>query len=264
MDTKTQNIFNVINNNENLVNSIMSAYSSALSETGDASYTRFMNAVKQVANTHLKPTVSTSRASSGGSNGWKDNIKAEFSGRGRQWFYVPIEAVSEALNNFDNNGDNTENYRNDIQNEGKAWVRFVAISGSEDQPHLRVEVRINGSREDHPQNRINIPMPDPVERLEDGKTPYALGLEANSKRPERKTKSDNATQQNNENTDDNNEMSSVSEIDELSALINEAQEELTQQVAINTAESNSVNLDNNTDDDWDSDMHDDDIDSILG
>lgn len=258
MDTKTQNIFNVINNNENLVNSIMDAYSNALSETGDSSYTRFMNAVKQVANTHLKPNVSTSRASSGGSSNWKDEIKSEFSGRGRQWFYVPIEAVSDHLDNFDSNGSNTSNYRNDIQNAGKAWVRFVSVSGSEPQPQLRVEVRINGSREDHPNHRINIVMPDDIDRLEDGKTPYALGLEANSKKPEKQSKQDeNSTQQSDDNTDNDTNMSSVEEVDALSALINEAQEELAQQVS-------HSDDDDDDDDNWDSDLQDDDIENILG
>jgi hypothetical protein len=178
MDTKTQNIFNVINNNENLVNSIIESYSSALAETGDSSYTRFMNAVKQVANTHLKPNVSTSRASSGGTINWKNDIKQEFTGRGRQWFYVSLDDINPVLDKFDADGFDTTAYRADIGNLGKAWVRFASVTGTELSPQIKVEVRINGSKIDHPANRVNMPYTNNIERLEDGKTPFSLGLES--------------------------------------------------------------------------------------
>lgn len=182
MDNKTQNIFDVLNNDTQLIDAIKSSYTQAVTETGDSSYTRFMNAVKQVANNHIKPNVSTSRASSAGSNSWKDDIKSEFTGRGRQWFYVSLDDINPILDSFDKDGFDTASYRNDINNAGKAWVRFANVAGTENAPQLKVEVRIEGSKIDHPQNRVNMPYKNDIDRLEDGKTPFALGLESISKK----------------------------------------------------------------------------------
>lgn len=231
MDTKTQNIFNVINNNENLVNSIIDSYKSALAETGDASYTRFMNAVKQVANTHLKPNVSTSRASSGGTISWKNDIKQEFTGRGRQWFYVSLEDINPVLDKFDADGFDTTAYRADIANLGKAWVRFASVSGTEISPQIKVEVRINGSKIDHPTNRVNMPYTNNIERLEDGKTPFSLGLESNDNKV---TKTSNKTEVT--EADDSLTADSVSNVlidnedDSLKAFVSDVKAELENEV----------------------------------
>jgi hypothetical protein len=182
MDNKTQNIFDVISNDSQLIDAIKNAYTQTVTETGDSSYTRFMNAVKHVANSHVKPNVSTSRASSSGSNSWKDDIKSEFTGRGRQWFYVSLDDINPILDKFDSDGFDTSSYRNDINNAGKAWVRFANVSGTESSPQLKVEVRIDGSKIDHPRNRVNMPYKSDIERLEDGKTPFALGLESGTKK----------------------------------------------------------------------------------
>ena len=176
MDLKTQKIFETIENNDNLINAIKDAYDDAVNNAGDASYTRFMNAVKQLASKHINANVSRASLSSESTN-WKASIKEEFTGRGRQWFYVSLEDIAPVLDKFDNDGFDTSSYRKDIDNAGKAWVRFAGVSGSESNPQLKVEVRIEGSKIDHPQNRVNMPYSQDIDRLEDGKTPYSLGLE---------------------------------------------------------------------------------------
>jgi hypothetical protein len=190
MDLKTQKIFDTIYNNDTLKAGIKSAFDEAVQHAGDASFTRFMNAVKAVASDELKGSISRASVSASGTS-WRSDIKSEFTGRGRQWFYVSIEDIDPVLDKFDNDGFDTSSYRNDINNAGKAWVRFAGVSGSESNPQLKVEVRINGSKIDHPQNRVNMPYSEDIDRLEDGKTPYALGLEGAKSKPATK-KNDNA------------------------------------------------------------------------
>ena len=247
MDSKTQNIFNVINNNTQLVDAIKDSYAQAVAETGDASYTRFMNAVKQVANNHVKPNVSTSRASSSASNSWKDDIKSQFTGRGRQWFYVSLDDINPILDKFDSDGFDTSNYRNDINNAGKAWVRFASVTGTESAPQLNVEVRIEGSKIDHPRNRVNMSYNNEIERLDDGKTPYALGLEsAGNKSITSKTvqqQSDEVEQISTETTQNNSEQLIESGDEKLKSFVEDVKAELKSEVSCSDDDNELMSLD---------------------
>ena len=242
MDNKTQNIFNVLNNNENLIDAIKEAYGLSLAETGDASYTRFMNAIKKVGDFQLKPSVSSSRSNASAGTGWKNEIKQEFTGRGRQWFYVSLEDVNPVLDKFDSDGCDTSAYRADINKLGKAWVRFASVTGSEPSPQIKVEVRINGSKIDHPANRVNMPYDNNIERLEDGKTPFSLGIESNDSKKVKASNSNNEVEEvKNDDTVKNTSTVLINNEDEtLKEFVNDVKSEL---------ESESFDIDDDDDDD---------------
>ena len=122
----------------------------------DASKIRFIQAIEDQFKFHAPARGRTSGGSSTGS-GWRNEQKAQFAGRGAKWIKLTgplMDMVKVQLGLFEKDGDNVENYRRWINNEGYAWVRYSGPRGTEDAQELAFEVRIDGSRLDHPKHLI--------------------------------------------------------------------------------------------------------------
>ncbi|NDB66134.1 MAG: hypothetical protein EB168_10805 [Euryarchaeota archaeon] len=157
-------------------------------ETGDPSFARFMQAMTQISREVIKPEIGSVKAAlkpekvkkpkadrAPVDNTWRTEQKDLFSGRGRQWIYVPIEAV-EAFRE-------ESNVHEFFDAHGSAWVRYAGPRLSDNVQMAAFEVRTLGSKIDAPQNLIYLPHDEimlnefNLNRLEDGKTPHQLKLE---------------------------------------------------------------------------------------
>lgn len=125
------------------------------------------------------------RVSSGsGKMGWREAQAAKFSGRGNKWVVVTGDLhsiVRRELDRFDLEGHDTSDYRRWTNNAGYAWIRYSGPRGTVDNQSLSFEVRINGSRPDHPDNHIVISQVLWDVHVNDrsllGGTPFSLNLE---------------------------------------------------------------------------------------
>ena len=92
-----------------------------------------------------------------------------------------MEMVMLQLGIFENDGDDVEDYRSWVTKAGFAWIRYSGPRGSEDAQELAFEVRIGGSRIDHPKHlvRFTAQMWNQCEenRVVLGGTPFGLNLE---------------------------------------------------------------------------------------
>lgn len=170
----------VMQGNEAFVDMIKQMGIEATTSTNDPSFARFMQAMTEVCRMEVKPVIGEIKASTKVSkpkvakassnepvdNTWRDEQKALFSGRGMQWIYVDA-ALTEPF------GAPTR--------DGKGWVRYAGprIAGS--QQVAAFEVRPEGSKIPSPKDLVfiahDVIMAGEFERLEDGKTPFALGLD---------------------------------------------------------------------------------------
>jgi hypothetical protein len=172
-------------NNVEFMDILKATATSVAVETGDPSFARFMQAMTEVCRQETKPVFGEIKAASKPEkektprkerspvdNAWRDDQKEEFSGRGRQWVYVPVEAV-EAYRE----GSEVHEY---FDEAGKAWVRYAGPRIEGEAKMAAFEVRTSGSKVPL-KSYIMIPHEDvmlcSIERLEDGKTPHQLGLE---------------------------------------------------------------------------------------
>ena len=132
----------------------------------------------------------SSRSGSGSARpgaGWRQAQIAQFSGRGNKWIKVTgaLQIVVEGkLDEWDRNEDlgfYTDGYRAEIEKAGYAWIRYAGPRGSEEKQELCFEIRIQGSRYDHPENLVKIPASLWEDKADDrallGGTPFSLKLE---------------------------------------------------------------------------------------
>ena len=149
----------------------------------DASKIRFIQAIEDQFKSHAPARGRTSGGSSTGS-GWRNEQKAQFSGRGAKWIKLTgplMDMVREWLGIFENDGEDVKDYTSWINNEGYAWVRYSGPRGTEDAQELAFELRIGGSRFDHPRHVIRFTqiiwdqMKENHEIL--GGTPFGMNLE---------------------------------------------------------------------------------------
>lgn len=184
-DVRVENMVQSMMNNVEFMDALKATATGVVTETGDPSFARFMQAVTEVCRQEVKPVIGDVKAAtkppkegkvktSRGpvDNTWRGEQQELFAGRGRQWVYVPVEAVeayreeSEVHEYFDE--------------AGKAWVRYVGPRISGDEKMAAFEVRTSGSKVPS-KSYIMIPhdevMAGELDRLEDGKTPHQLGLE---------------------------------------------------------------------------------------
>lgn len=184
-DVRVENMVQSMMNNSELVDILKAAASNVSVETGDPSFARFMQAMTEVCRQEVKPVFGEIKAATKPrkektprgdkapvDNTWRGEQKDLFSGRGRQWIYVPVEAV-EAYRE----GSEVHEF---FDEKGKAWVRYAGPRLSGNDKMAAFEVRTSGSKVDC-SDYIMIPhdevMKDELDRLEDGKTPHQLGLE---------------------------------------------------------------------------------------
>ena len=150
----------------------------------DASKIRFIQGIEDQFKVHAPTRGRASNGSSSTGSGWRDLQKSQFSGRGSKWIMLTgplMELVQVQLGIFEKEGDNVENYRSWIEKAGYAWVRYSGPRGTEDAQELAFEVRIGGSRLDHPKHllRITGQMWDDLQgdRHVLGGTPFGKNLE---------------------------------------------------------------------------------------
>ncbi len=123
----------------------------------DASKIRFIQAIEDQFKANAPARGRASGGSSGGGTGWRADQKAQFSGRGAKWLMLTgplMDMVKIQLGIFEKEGDNVENYRRWIEKAGYAWVRYSGPRGTEDAQELAFEVRIGGSKIDHPKHLV--------------------------------------------------------------------------------------------------------------
>ena len=125
----------------------------------DATKIRFIQAIED----QFKANAPSRGRSSGGStstgSGWRDLQKAQFSGRGAKWVKLTgemLKLLNLQLNVFEADGDDVEDYRGWITKSGFGWVRYTGPRGTEDAQELAFEVRIHGSKLDHPKHLLRI------------------------------------------------------------------------------------------------------------
>ena len=65
-----------------------------------------------------------------------------------------MDMVQVQLGLWEKDGDDVKDYMSWISKEGYAWVRYSGPRGTEDAQELAFELRIGGSRFDHPKHII--------------------------------------------------------------------------------------------------------------
>lgn len=184
-DPRTQAIIDTLATNEALCEQLLLAFQSQVESTGDGSFARFTQALTEIARDTVKPAARSHRAanpqtrgSRGGDNSWRDDLKEAFNGRGNQWIRVELDDIQPTLDRLEEDGNDVTNYMIWINNAGFAWVRFSGGRIVDGTNVAAFEVRINGSRIDHPGLYHYIPADIALaitERLLN--TPFALRLE---------------------------------------------------------------------------------------
>lgn len=144
----------------------------------------FIYAVQDQFRANVRSQSRTAGGSSRGS-GWRNEQIAQFSGRGNKWIKVTgvLKALVEvALTRYETeDGEDPGDYRRWIEKAGFAWIRYAGPRGSEASPELCFEVRIYGSRLDHPNQLLKIPAQfwdeNEADRSLLGGTPFSQNLE---------------------------------------------------------------------------------------
>lgn len=123
----------------------------------DASRIRFIQAIEDQFKGNSQARARTSSGSAAKGSGWRDLQKAEFSGRGAKWIKIEgrlLRHLNEHLDAWAEDGDDVEDYRRWIEAAGFGWIRYSGPRGTEAEPQLAFEVRIFGSKVDHPKHLI--------------------------------------------------------------------------------------------------------------
>ena len=156
-DPRTQAIIDTLSTNEALCEQLLLAFQAQVEVTGDSSFARFTQALTEVARENVKPAAKAHRAANpqarggkGVDNSWRSWLKEAYSGRGNQWIRVELDDIQPTLDRLCDEGHDVSNYTTWINNAGYAWVRYAGPRINNESPCAAFEVRINGSRLDHP------------------------------------------------------------------------------------------------------------------
>jgi len=169
--------------NQETFNAMMTQMVELYNSCPDASRIRFIQAIEDQfkANSHAR---ARSVSGSSGGTGWRDTQKASFSGRGAKWIKLTgplFDLLKVTLGTFEKDGEDIEDYRKWTESAGYGWVRYSGPRGTEDAQELAFEVRITGSKIDHPKHLLRITA-QLWEQLEEnrsalGGTPFSMKLE---------------------------------------------------------------------------------------
>ena len=157
-------------------------YSSFVETTGMGNYTDFRKHVEKCMRDAVKPMTSRAAMSSSGEGNWRDQLKAQFKGRGRQWIWVSKESVQPTIDRLAAAGFDTVDYERWIATQDNAWVRFTGPRSVEGKSVGAFELRLDGSKIDCPKMLHYIP----VDELDEENlnrmsgTPHSLGLEVDA------------------------------------------------------------------------------------
>jgi len=149
-----------------------------VSETGDGRFTSFKKHMDDLMKNHIKPlSVRAGKSASDGS--WRSELESKFGGRGKKWYFVSIDEISPTLENLSQTEDISQ-YKAFIEEQEKAWIRFKGPRINNGVQSAAFEVRINGSKLDHPKQLHYIAidqLDEIITPFEAGSTPFSLKLE---------------------------------------------------------------------------------------
>jgi len=158
------------NLNNNLIAQIFQSF---IDNGGEPKVTSFKKHLDQLINSDIKPLCSRS-GKTGDVDGWRNEVKARFGGRGAKWVKVSTEEVALTLEGFDDVGD----YAEWIQTAGFAWIRFAGPRVVNGVKSASFEVRTGGSTIDHPKQLHYIALHDLDDKVSTlSATPHAMRLE---------------------------------------------------------------------------------------
>lgn len=147
-------------------------------ETGDGRFTAFKKHMDDLMKNHIKPlSVRAGKSASDGS--WRSELKSKFGGRGKKWCFVSLTEIMPTLEKFSQTEDISQ-YKTFIEEQEKAWIRFSGPRINNGIQTAAFEVRIHGSKLDHPKqlHYIAIDQLDGIiTPFEAGSTPHSLKLE---------------------------------------------------------------------------------------
>ena len=157
-------------------------YASFVELTGKGGYTDFRKNVEACMRDAVKPMTSRAAMSPSGEGNWRDQLKAQFKGRGRQWIWVSKESVQPTIDRLAAEGFDTVDYERWIATQDNAWVRFTGPRSVEGKPVGAFELRLDGSKTDCPKMLHYIPADELDEESLNrmAGTPHSLGLEVDA------------------------------------------------------------------------------------
>lgn len=178
---KHESISKVIDN-ENLRNALSDAWKENLANGTEHSFTKFVQTISDIAKDTIGP-VSRAKSSGSGSKQWKADIRDQFSGRGKGWLMFNMDSsvgqkITECLDQYDANGEDTSDYRKHTAAQNKLWIRFSKPAGSEDKQEVIFEIRIHNSKDYDRQHTVQLSL-DAVNNESEimNGTPSKLGFE---------------------------------------------------------------------------------------
>ena len=157
-------------------------YSSFVETTGMGNYTDFRKHVEACMRDAVKPLTSRAAMSPNGDASWRDQLKAQFKGRGRQWIWISKESVQSTLTRLAAAGFDTVDYERWIATQDNAWVRFTGPRTVDGVAMGAFEIRLEGSKIDCPKMLHYIPVAELEEETLNrmAGTPHSLGLEVDA------------------------------------------------------------------------------------
>ena len=162
-----------LNTTDTLIEALVSHF-----QDNPQGFTDYRKEVEVLLKENIKPL--TSRSGKSG-DGWRSEIKSRFSGKGAKWVFVSLENIEATLKSFELEGIDCSDYRKNINNIGKAWIRFSGARINNGIKCAAFEVRTEGATKDHPKQLHLIcidGLDNVIEAME--KTPKALKLEEDS------------------------------------------------------------------------------------
>ena len=141
-----------MNTKENLISALITHFSS-----DPQNFTDYRKTIESILRDNIKPISSRSGKNADGGN-WRDDLKKRFSGRGAKWVFISLENIESTLVEFEASGVICEDYRKNINNIDKAWIRFSGPRVKDNIQCASFEVRTEGSTIDHPKQLHCIPV----------------------------------------------------------------------------------------------------------
>ena len=162
---------------------VMKALAEMYANCPDTSHLRFRQALEDQMKVNIQSRGRVATGSAGGST-WRDEQKSAFSGRGQKWVKLTgslLGLLKNQLAFFEEADEDVSTYRSLIEKAGYGWVRYSGPRGSAEARSLAFEVRINGSKIDHPKHLFQVTEDVWMQLAEDhdylGGTPFSLNLE---------------------------------------------------------------------------------------
>lgn len=162
----------VLTESEDLVKALTKSYLDFSEKNPGAGYTDFRRHLDS-----LMREVISGREEDDYDN-WKSDLKSYFMGREKKWVKVSLSEIKPTLDEFERRGIDTRRYIRAIRRAKFAWIRFSGPRFVNGKRCAAFEVRINGSKIDHPNqlHYIDIEMLGDKIRYLNG-TPTNLRLE---------------------------------------------------------------------------------------